>query len=54
MQVGQGTKRFLGSVMKFTSAGCRVVFDDEAGPGGYIEHKESGQVMPIRKRITTL
>lgn len=47
MQVGKGTKRILGSVMRLTSAGCRVVFDDVEGTGGFIQHKETAKFIPI-------
>ena len=50
MQVGEGTKRFLGSVLKSTNANCRVIFDNDIQTGGQIIHKEAGQIIPIHKQ----
>ena len=44
MQVGQGTKKFLGSAMKFNHAGCRVMLD---GDDCYVEHKATGKIVPV-------
>ena len=44
MQLGQETKKFLGSAMKFNNAGCKVVLD---GDNSYIEHKATHKVVPI-------
>ena len=50
MQVGEGTKRFLGSVLKLTHANCKVVFDDDIPTGGHIIQKQTGQIIPIHKQ----
>ena len=50
MQVGEGTKRFLGSVLKLTSANCKVIFDNDIPTGGHIIQKATGQIIPIHKQ----
>ena len=50
MQVGEGTKRFLGSVLKLTNANCKVIFDNVIPTGEEKVQKETGQIIPIHKQ----
>ena len=50
MQCGEGTTNVLASVMRFTAAGCKVVFEDKGDYAGYIEEQHSGRWIPIIKK----
>ena len=44
-----GVSKALGAVSRVVGAGNRVVFDDPATIGSYIEHKAIGKKTPLRQ-----
>ena len=44
-----GVSKALGTVSRIVGAGSRVVFDDPATVGSYIENKTTGKTTPLRQ-----
>ena len=44
-----GVSKALGAVSRIVGAGNRVVFDDPATVGSYIENKTTGKTTPLRQ-----